>query len=78
MLTAAPCARTTRPCARIAPAPTWTSPRTTAEPGDLGLGLVNEKLVEAHAAAPSFWPFGQLATPRQLNCGMALFTLLDG
>ena len=26
--------------------------------GDLGLGLVNEKLVEAHAAAPSFWPSG--------------------
>jgi hypothetical protein len=26
--------------------------------GDLGLGLVNEKLVEAHAASPPFWPSG--------------------
>ena len=48
MLTAAPCARTTRPCARIAPAPTCTSPRITAERAIFGLGLVNEHLVEAH------------------------------
>jgi hypothetical protein len=26
--------------------------------GDLGLGLVNGKLVEVHAASPSFWPSG--------------------
>src|SRR4051812_49259600 len=32
MLTAPPWARTTRPWARIAPAPTWASPSTTAEP----------------------------------------------
>src|SRR5215471_8697880 len=38
MLTAAPCARATRPCARIAPAPTWTSPRITAERAISGCG----------------------------------------
>src|SRR5215471_19263291 len=38
MLTAAPRARTTRPCARIAPAPTWTSPRITAERAISGCG----------------------------------------
>src|SRR6516225_1249979 len=38
MLTAPPCARTTRPCARIAPAPTWTSPRITAERAISGCG----------------------------------------
>src|SRR5215472_4684429 len=38
MLTAPPCARTTRPCARIAPAPTWTSPKITAERAISGCG----------------------------------------
>jgi hypothetical protein len=27
-------------------------------PGDLGPGLVNEKVVETHAPSPSSWPFG--------------------
>jgi hypothetical protein len=48
MLTAAPCERATRPCARIAPAPTCTSPRISGA-GDLRLGLVDEHLVEAHS-----------------------------
>src|SRR5215472_9663826 len=38
MLTAAPRARTTRPCARMAPAPTWISPRITAERAISGCG----------------------------------------
>jgi hypothetical protein len=38
MLTAAPCARTTRPYARITPAPTWTSPSTTTERAISGWG----------------------------------------
>src|SRR5215831_13529370 len=38
MLTAAPCARTTSPCAKIAPAPAWTSPRMAAELAICGSG----------------------------------------
>src|SRR5579859_449497 len=55
MLTAAPCARTTRPWARIAPAPTCTSPSTTAERAISGWGSSTKSWLKLTAAS-SFSP----------------------
>ena len=64
MLTAAPCARTTRPCARIAPAPTCTSPSTTAERAISGWGSSTSswlKLTRPHR--PSGRPASSRSAP---------------
>src|SRR6478736_7655460 len=34
--------------------------------GDLGLGLINEKVVETHAPSPSFWPLRHLSDRNRL------------
>src|SRR5260370_34944597 len=60
MLTAAPCARTTRPCASIAPAPTCASPRSAAEPAISGWGWSTRSWLKLTALLSS-WPFGRPA-----------------